>query len=394
MRLVAHFLGEEVEVGVELSRGYTLGQLFRDVCASITGLNMGEVGDFYNLVGIYGLLPSDEKMLLTSQSDLDKLMEMYSSLNVVNMHVYMYMKQDYDHEVDKHNHEAEEVQVAMTNLDDEILSSEDEPEIDMGMQLDVEDIDLDDLVVVDSEDGDECSHDYEQLVGSDDEIEPVMARVSDKMAGSLFKRNDVDLIEFEVGQIFNDVQHFKDTLADYKVQEGFEMKRMHNTRKKQTACCKAEGCYWRIHASTWIDGTTFKVKTYSGPHTCKMTEKSKGASSSWIAQKYEKAFKTYQSNLTIDDLNASLVQDYGPKFRALYWTAVKAFNEDDFKNAMVEMRHESEKAWEWMMSEEPFHWSRHAFDEHVKIDQVTNNISASHGIANWVSIGKNQFLSY
>ncbi|KAL0461376.1 UNVERIFIED_CONTAM: hypothetical protein Slati_0025200 [Sesamum latifolium] len=526
MRLVANFLGEEVEVGVEISRGYTLGQLFSDVCASVIGLNMGEVSDFCNLVGIYGLLPPDErKTPLTSQSDLDKLMEMYSSLG-------------------KHNHEAEEVQVAMTNLDDEFLSSEDEPEIDMGMQLDAEDIDFDDLVVVDSEDGDECSHDYEQLVDSEDEIEPVMARVSDKMAGSLFKRNDVDLIEFEVGQIFNDVQYFKDTLADYKVQEGFQMKRMHNTKKKQTACCKAEGCNWRIHASTWIDGTTFKVKTYSGPHTCKMTEKSKGASSSSIAQKYEKAFKTYQSNLTIDDLNASLVQDYGvhvsatklyrarkkalenidgdfansysklpkyaqalrdtnngvyckllcdgldicnptcnpilkrffvsfsaqrqefkngcrpfiavdgcflkgpfkgelfttvtldanstifpiaimvaegesgdsweyfldclkdhlgdnrsitfmsdrqkglinavskkwpeakhrycawhrynnfkvlypgPKFKALYWAAVKAFNEDDFKNVMVEMIHESEKAWEWMMSEELFHWSR------------------------------------
>ncbi|KAL0403846.1 UNVERIFIED_CONTAM: hypothetical protein Sradi_2025400 [Sesamum radiatum] len=458
MRLVANFLGEEVEVGVEISCGYTLGQLFSDVCASVIGLNMGEVSDFCNLVGIYGLLPPDErKTPLTSQSDLDKLMEMYSSLGEVKMHVYMYMKQDYSrdspllqdpiarfvfNESGKHNHEVEEVQIAMANLDDEFLISEDEPEIDMGMQLDAEDIDLDDLLVVDSEDGDECSHDYEQLVDSEDEIEPVMAR------------------------IFNDVQHFKDTLADYKVQEGFLMKRMHNTKKKQTACCKAEGCNWRIHASTWIDGTTFKVKTYSGPHTCKMTEKSKGASSSWIAQKYEKAFKTYQSNLTIDDLNASLVQDYGvhvsatklyrarkkalgnidgdfansysklpkyaqalrdtnngvyckllcdgldicnptftldanstifpiaimvaegkkglinavskkwpeakhrycawhrynnfkvlypgPKFRALYWAAVKAFNEDDFKNAMVEMRHESEKAWEWMMSENHF----------------------------------------
>ncbi|XP_073053773.1 uncharacterized protein [Primulina eburnea] len=67
----------------------------------------------------------------------------------------------------------------------------------------------------------------------------------------------------------------------------------------------------------------------------------------------------------------------GPKFRSKFWAAVKATNVFDFNDIMDEIKQENTAAWNWLMQEEPFHWSRHAFDIHVKNDHVTNNMSES-----------------
>ncbi|XP_073119790.1 uncharacterized protein [Henckelia pumila] len=67
----------------------------------------------------------------------------------------------------------------------------------------------------------------------------------------------------------------------------------------------------------------------------------------------------------------------GPKLKGLYWDAVRATNEIDFKHAMDFIKSVNEDAWKWLLQDEPKHWSLHAFDHHVKVDHVTNNMTES-----------------
>ena len=66
----------------------------------------------------------------------------------------------------------------------------------------------------------------------------------------------------------------------------------------------------------------------------------------------------------------------------MVWKAAKSSNNADFQNAMREMQETDQDAYNYMMKIPTKHWSRHAFDEHVKSDHVTNNISECFN--NWI----------
>ncbi|KAF3622794.1 hypothetical protein FXO38_31089 [Capsicum annuum] len=74
------------------------------------------------------------------------------------------------------------------------------------------------------------------------------------------------------------------------------------------------------------------------------------------------------------------VKHPGPKLRQLFWTAVKAYNEQDFWQVMNEMKEINKYAYNWLLydcKELLESWARHKFDEHVKNDHVTNNMTES-----------------
>ncbi|XP_073138705.1 uncharacterized protein [Henckelia pumila] len=66
-----------------------------------------------------------------------------------------------------------------------------------------------------------------------------------------------------------------------------------------------------------------------------------------------------------------------PKLKGLYWDAVRATNEFDFKHAIDSIKSVNKDAWKWLLQDEPKHWPLHAFDHHVKVDHVTNNMTES-----------------
>lgn len=68
---------------------------------------------------------------------------------------------------------------------------------------------------------------------------------------------------------------------------------------------------------------------------------------------------------------------HGPKLKGLYWDAVRTTNEIDFKHAMDSIKSVNEDACKWLLQDDPKHWSFHAFDQHVKVDHVINNMTES-----------------
>ncbi|KAM3397122.1 hypothetical protein P3S68_000634 [Capsicum galapagoense] len=74
------------------------------------------------------------------------------------------------------------------------------------------------------------------------------------------------------------------------------------------------------------------------------------------------------------------VKHPGPKLRQLFWTAVKAYNEQDFWQVTNEMKEINKSAYNLLLydcKESLESWARHKFDEHVKNDHVTNNMTES-----------------
>ncbi|XP_059625409.1 uncharacterized protein LOC132268597 [Cornus florida] len=63
----------------------------------------------------------------------------------------------------------------------------------------------------------------------------------------------------------------------------------------------------------------------------------------------------------------------GVKYKKLFWEAVNAYNEEDFKIAMRQIELISQDASIWLMEHPLETWTRHKFDDRVKCDYVTNN---------------------
>ncbi|KAL5833923.1 hypothetical protein ACOSQ3_017597 [Xanthoceras sorbifolium] len=58
-----------------------------------------------------------------------------------------------------------------------------------------------------------------------------------------------------VGQLFQNLQHFRQVIRDFAVQDGFQLRRVKNERDRYTSECAYEGCGWRIHhvVQIWKD---------------------------------------------------------------------------------------------------------------------------------------------
>ncbi|KAK3217937.1 hypothetical protein Dsin_011907 [Dipteronia sinensis] len=89
------------------------------------------------------------------------------------------------------------------------------------------------------------------------------------------------VIELHQGQLFKDVNHFRQILPDFNIQEGFALNRVKNESRRVTVICK-----WRVHASPTADGLTYKIKSYNGEHTCEKLTKNEQANTPWIANRY------------------------------------------------------------------------------------------------------------
>ncbi|TXG53399.1 hypothetical protein EZV62_022568 [Acer yangbiense] len=125
------------------------------------------------------------------------------------------------------------------------------------------------------------NNDFMEHESSDDEVQ----RPGHSPRGKPYKKFAGGRVHFEVGQLFNNLNHFKLVLRDYVVQEGFKLKRIKNAKECYTAECAYEGCSWRVHASLVDDRTNFIIKTMNGIHCCQKIHKNQEANANWVAHR-------------------------------------------------------------------------------------------------------------
>ncbi|KAK2654282.1 hypothetical protein Ddye_014138 [Dipteronia dyeriana] len=65
----------------------------------------------------------------------------------------------------------------------------------------------------------------------------------------------------------------------------------------------------------------------------------------------------------------------GQKMRKLFWKASKTGDKYEFKKSLQDIGSIHPQAMAFLAAIEPCHWSRHAFDNSIKCDHVTNNMT-------------------
>ncbi|KAK2663651.1 hypothetical protein Ddye_002225 [Dipteronia dyeriana] len=105
--------------------------------------------------------------------------------------------------------------------------------------------------------------------------------------GRPYKKTEGGRVMLEVGQLFNNLQHFRQVLRDFMVQEGFELKRIKNDKERYTTGCALDGCSWWIHASLVDDKTTFMIKTMQVRDNYQNVHKNREATTVWVARRFK-----------------------------------------------------------------------------------------------------------
>ncbi|XP_065864727.1 uncharacterized protein [Euphorbia lathyris] len=132
-------------------------------------------------------------------------------------------------------------------------------------------------------------------------------------------------INFQVGQVFDDVTIFRGALRDFSIRGGFLLTYKKNDLKRVTAKCSNVTCKWRIHASVLLDNRTFMIKKLNDVHSCvqALGNKNPHARTKWIAHKL-KVLLQGDSSVMYKSMQATLENDWG--IQAPLWQLYKARN--------------------------------------------------------------------
>lgn len=115
-----------------------------------------------------------------------------------------------------------------------------------------------------------------------------------------------------VGQRFNTVHDFRETLRKYAIANQFAFRYKKNDSHRVTVKCKAEGCPWRIHASRLATTQLICIKKMNPVHTCEGVSATGGyqATRRWIASIVKEKLKVFPNYKPKDIVN-DIKEEYG-----------------------------------------------------------------------------------
>ncbi|XP_039130888.1 uncharacterized protein LOC120267282 [Dioscorea cayenensis subsp. rotundata] len=92
----------------------------------------------------------------------------------------------------------------------------------------------------------------------------------------------------QVGQWFENAEHFKDCLRSYAIRKNFDFTFIKNDKLRVTVRCATKEFQWRVHASKEGIHDTFRLKTMQATHICSGgigTTAHPKASKKWICER-------------------------------------------------------------------------------------------------------------
>lgn len=82
--------------------------------------------------------------------------------------------------------------------------------------------------------------------------------------------------------IFSSMKVYRETLRQYLIDKGIQVKYVKNDKEKVIVICKKK-CTWRIHRSKFSSSLSFPIKSIRGvPHKCPQVLKNSTSSTKWI----------------------------------------------------------------------------------------------------------------
>ncbi|XP_044482030.1 uncharacterized protein LOC123208560 [Mangifera indica] len=116
------------------------------------------------------------------------------------------------------------------------------------------------------------------------------------MKGKAFKKGADGKIYFEVGHVFDSVEHFRGVLKDYTVDRGFATKKIYNEKRRIKVVCRSEGCPFHLYAALMVDGQSYQIRQYEHMHTCLRVNDNPAASASWVAEKFGRFIRSQEGS--------------------------------------------------------------------------------------------------
>ncbi|KAL5786015.1 hypothetical protein ACOSQ2_008407 [Xanthoceras sorbifolium] len=159
-----------------------------------------------------------------------------------------------------------------------------EDELSSNSDIGVEDEVLEDTESDEDQMSDAASFDFDNDFMADGAVDEESDRVP-------FRVGRNEQIKLEVGQLFQNLQHFRQVIRDFVVQDGFQLRRVKNERDRYTTECAYEGCELRIHDNNgeepWFLGegqdsdTSFR-RSYEVPQAICKLQGTEGGISEWL----------------------------------------------------------------------------------------------------------------
>ncbi|KAH9794012.1 SWIM-type domain-containing protein [Citrus sinensis] len=88
-----------------------------------------------------------------------------------------------------------------------------------------------------------------------------------------------------LGDVFDDVEHFRYVLGEVMVDKGFEITKVYNEPRRFYGKCKISDCPWYVMGGKIRGNGGFAIKELQKKHECRQTGKSVAVNSKWIAEK-------------------------------------------------------------------------------------------------------------
>ncbi|KAF3958479.1 hypothetical protein CMV_016631 [Castanea mollissima] len=155
-----------------------------------------------------------------------------------------------------------------------------------------------------------------------------------------------------VGQRFNSVHEFRESLRKYAIAHQFAFRYKKNDSHRVTVKCKAEGCPWRIHAS-----------------------RQKGLRES-IADIFTGSYHAYCLRYLTEQFIRDLKGQFSHEVKRLmiedFYAAAYAPTPESFQRSIESIKSISLEAYNWIVQSEPLNWANSYFHG-ARYNHMTSN---------------------
>ncbi|KAK9175831.1 hypothetical protein WN944_027841 [Citrus x changshan-huyou] len=148
---------------------------------------------------------------------------------------------------------------------------------------------------VDDNDDDDWLSDFEKEFATDDpqflantsnsDFNLGTTQLKDYIEVHMYKPRNDGKHRLRLGDMFDDVDHFRKVLGEVMVDKSFEITKVYNDRRRFYDKCKTDGCLWYVVGGKIMGNGGFVIKELQNKHDCRQTEMLVNVTSKWIAEK-------------------------------------------------------------------------------------------------------------
>ncbi|KAH9735134.1 SWIM-type domain-containing protein [Citrus sinensis] len=205
------------------------------------------------------------------------------------------------------------------NDDDDVVYSTDGSRIDDTDDDDADDDDQNednDAYIMDDARGssfdDETAEVDPQLLAdtSDSDYDLGTTQLKDYIEVHAYKPGCNGKHRLRLGDVFDDVEHFRYVLGEVMVDKSFEITKVYNEPRRFYGKCKISECPWYVMGGKIRGKGGFAIKELQKKHECRQTGKSVAVNSKWIAEKI-KSKVVVDPHVKISVLREFMLETYG-----------------------------------------------------------------------------------